>query len=357
MGLSVNKKIVVLESDDWGMIRTSSNKALEKLSQKYPLQSCNYSKNDSLEREEDVQGLLDVLTNNQSKSDENAMPIFTLNYVTHNPNFREINKSQFQQYFRESNLETYAKYERSSGVPKLIQTGITNRMVLPQYHATEHININNWLLDLQNGGRATLEAFNYEMANLHKEQQSNCSKEYLDAFGFRTEEKAEPLENTLKAGLSHFEKLFGFKSQSIIAPCYLWDDRMESVALEHGVKAFQGGTVQKIPLKEGFKKKRHYMGQKGASGQRYFIRNCQFERVDDPQKDWVDSCLKDIETAFRFKKPAIISTHRVNYMGRLNEGNRTKGLKQLDLLLKEINKRWPEVQYLSTPDLLNKYYN
>ena len=139
----------------------------------------------------------------------------------------------------------------------------------------------------------------------------------------------------------------------MIAPCYLWDDRLEQAAIQNGIKAFQGGTVQKVPVENGFEKRRHYMGQKGKEAQCYFIRICQFERVDSPAKDWVDSCLKDIEIAFRFKKPAIISSHRVNYNGRLNEANRTKGLKQLDRLLKAINKKWPDVQYLSTPELLD----
>ena len=355
-GWRTNRKIIVFESDDWGMIRTSSKKALEYLSKKYPLNNCGYSRFDALERQSDLQGLLDVLASNSNSAEEDGQPKFTLNFVTNNPDFDKIEKSKFKEYHRESSFITYKEYENSLSVPYLMNEGIKNGLVLPQFHATEHININTWMKELQNNNKATREAFVIKIANLHKQTQSNCHKEHLDAFGYREEERFEKLEETVNAGLKEFESIFKFKSKTMIAPCYLWDKRLEKAAITMGIKAFQGGTVQKIPTHDGFRKKRHFMGQKGSDNQRYFIRNCQFERVGNPNKDWVSSCLKDIEIAFKFNKPAIISSHRVNYIGRLNEANRTQGLRQLDQLLKEINKKWPDVQYLSTPELLNKFY-
>ncbi len=356
-GAKIPHKTIVFESDDWGMIRTSSLDAFQTLDERFPLSQCVYSSNDALERDSDVNGLIEVLDSNRSQASENSSPKFTLNYVMFNPDFGRIEKFGFQKYYRESCLTTYANYGASDNVLDLVKHGATNGFFMPQFHATEHININNWMLSLQQGDESTLNAFQHSMANLHRESQSNCPKEHLDAFGYRDNESTEALEETVLIGLNAFKEVFGFTSKTMIAPCYLWDSRLEKAAMHDGIKAFQGGTVQKIPTANGFEKRRHYMGQRGKQGQRYFIRNCQFERVDNPLKDWVNSCLRDIEMAFRFKKPAIISTHRVNYMGRLNENNRSEGLKQLDLLLKEINKKWPDVEYLSTPELLEKYYS
>ena len=39
------------------------------------------------------------------------------------------------------------------------------------------------------------------------------------------------------------------------------------------------------------------------------------------QNDCVDSCIKEIEIAFKWQKPAVISSHRVNYVGFINQDN------------------------------------
>jgi hypothetical protein len=81
------------------------------------------------------------------------------------------------------------------------------------------------------------------------------------------------------------------------------------------------------------------------------VRNCKFEPTADPNKDWVNSCLKEIQTAYRWKKPAIIESHRVNYIGYINPGNRDKNLKLLGELLAAVKKRWPDVEFMSSDQL------
>lgn len=356
LGPKIRDKVIVFESDDWGMIRTSSKKALDNLGDFYPLHQCGYSSNDSLERDKDITGLLEILNANKSEASENQTPKITLNFVMFNPDFQRIRESQFNHYYRESFLTTYQNYNTQNNTFKLIQQGIQEGIFTTQFHATEHININNWMHSLKMGNIDTLKAFDYGMANLHSIESSNCQKEYLDAFGFRKVESIESLTDTFKKGIDEFKCVFGYDSKSFIAPCYFWDDTLETLAINNGVKVFQGSTVQKIPTEIGFIKKRHYMGEKGHQKQTYFIRNCQFERIDNPNIDWVERCLADISIAFQHKKPAVVSTHRVNYMGRLIESNRTTGLDQLDRLLKSINRKWPDVQYLGTAELFEKYY-
>jgi hypothetical protein len=70
-----------------------------------------------------------------------------------------------------------------------------------------------------------------------------------------------------------------------------------------------------------------------------------------PGRDWVDSCLFDISTAFRWHKPAIISSHRVNYIGALYRENRDNGLIQLEALLREIMKSWPDARFVTSAEL------
>ena len=65
----------------------------------------------------------------------------------------------------------------------------------------------------------------------------------------------------------------------------------------------------------------------------------------------IERGLKTIERAFRWHKPAIISSHRVNYAGFLNPKQRKHGLVLLDRFLLEIKRRWPDVEFMSSVEL------
>uniref|UniRef100_UPI0040496F24 hypothetical protein n=1 Tax=Flavobacterium sp. TaxID=239 RepID=UPI0040496F24 len=84
---------------------------------------------------------------------------------------------------------------------------------------------------------------------------------------------------------------------------------------------------------------------------KYNIRNCFFEPSSAPDRDWVDSCLVQISSAFLWNKPAVICSHRINYIGFIDEKNRDRGLRDLNNLLKKIVQKWPEVKFISTDEL------
>jgi hypothetical protein len=109
--------------------------------------------------------------------------------------------------------------------------------------------------------------------------------------------------------------------------------------------------IQIEPQGNGEKRKIfHWLGQQNMYSQRYITRNCFFEPCLKG-KDWVISCLSEIGIAFRWHKPAVISSHRVNYIGVHDKLNRDKGLHQLTLLLKSILKRWPDVEFFTSDQL------
>jgi len=81
------------------------------------------------------------------------------------------------------------------------------------------------------------------------------------------------------------------------------------------------------------------------------MRNASFEPSSDFKTDWIAECLRGISRAFWWRKPAIISTHRVNYIGSIEPINRARNLKLFKQLLKEIIRIWPGVEFL-TSDIL-----
>jgi hypothetical protein len=65
----------------------------------------------------------------------------------------------------------------------------------------------------------------------------------------------------------------------------------------------------------------------------------------------VEDCLKSIHYAFKWNKPAVISSHRTNYIGVHDPKNREKGLRELDELLFKILKQWPDVKFITSTKL------
>jgi hypothetical protein len=55
--------------------------------------------------------------------------------------------------------------------------------------------------------------------------------------------------------------------------------------------------------------------------------------------------------AFRWGKPCVISSHRVNYIGELNKKNRELTLTMLDGLLRRILTEYPDVEFMSSDQL------
>src|SRR5699024_10212062 len=87
--------------------------------------------------------------------------------------------------------------------------------------------------------------------------------------------------------------------------------------------------------------------KKNASDQKYIVRNCVFEPDGQTRTAVVEECLKDIESAFRWGAPALLSSHRVNFVGHSDKRYRDTNLGHLKMVLKEIVKKWPEVEFMN----------
>jgi hypothetical protein len=357
-GLRTNRKIVVIESDDWGTIRMSSKEAFRTLLNKgFPVGKCPYNINDALESNRDLEMLFEVLS--KIKGSDGRPAKLTANNIVANPDFEKIKNSGFQEYHYEPFTETLKRYPAHDKVMGLYMQGITEGVVNPQFHGREHLNVNRWMTVLRNNSKAEIDSFNFGVFSSKVSAISNYNNEYMDALDFDTKDELIFHEKAMIEGLQLFQKIWGFSSKSFIAPCYIWHSDLEKTLATQGVKFIQGVVNQLQPI-EGerfkYKKKYHFQGQKNKYGQRYFIRNAFFEPTINPCFDWESDCLNRINVAFQMKKPAIISTHRLNYIGFLNPNNQVNNLRRLKKLLTSILKKWPDVLFMST-DQLGEYYD
>ena len=94
-------------------------------------------------------------------------------------------------------------------------------------------------------------------------------------------------------------------------------------------------------------------GRKNKLDQTYLVRNCFFEPSLSNSINCVDQCMKQISNSFYWNMPAIISSHRLNFVGYLSEQNRDNNLRSLKKLLSNIVLKWPDVIFLSTDELID----
>ena len=95
----------------------------------------------------------------------------------------------------------------------------------------------------------------------------------------------------------------------------------------------------------------NWFGKKNKHQQGFLLRNAFFEPASKQFSDWVNYCLADIQQAFQSNKPAVISTHRANYIGFIDQSNADYGLAELGKLLNSIITKWPEVEFMTSTEL------
>jgi len=350
-----NKKIIVFESDDWGSIRMPSKETYKQcLKDGYAVDKNLFSRYDSLASEDDLNLLFELLL--KYKDSVGNHPIITANCLVSNPDFDKIKENNFEKYEYESIITTFKRYPKHHNCFELWMKGKELGVFMPQSHGREHLNVSRFMTDLNNNNIHALYALQHEMPGIFDPSNLADGNNYVVALEYKDKADEYGKCEILKDGLKIFEQLFKFRSKTFIATNYIWSPLMEKTLASNNVKALQGSRFQYIPKGhyQGFKKKLHYTGQTNKHNQLYFARNAYFEPSLSSSKDLVNSTLFEIESAFKKKLPAIISTHRVNFVGFIDENNRDGSLKLLDELLKAIVKRWPDAEFMSSDQLYDQ---
>lgn len=351
-GWRTNRKIVVFESDDWGGIRMPSKEVFEKLQKKgIRVDKCPYMRNDSLATPDDLDLLFQTLKD--IKDHQGNHPIFTFNTVVANPTFDKIKESDFTSYFYEPFTETLKKDKATLDSFKLWQQGMNEKLICPEFHGREHLNISNWLKALKENHPIFLEAFKYNCWGIGPAISKDVPFNIQASFDCKDEVELKNQKQILKEGLDLFKNIFGNQATSFIPNNYVFSGKLDSTLEDNGIKYIQGNHYQLHPnFKNGKKdKKIRYLGMKSGDNLIHLVRNCFFEPFENPFS--LDNCLKQINNAFFWKKPAIIATHRANYIGSINEKNRNNNVRALNQLLNTILKKWPDTIFLSSRELGN----
>jgi len=350
-GWRTKRKLLLIESDDWGAIRMPSRKVYEDLlSEEIEVHKHYFDRNDSLESSEDLSKLFDVL---DSFRDINNNPaILTAFMVVANPNFDKIEASGRKEYSYELITESYKRQSHTANTFDLLLEGAQKKLLYPQFHGREHLHPFRWIKAINSKSEKENLAFKQEafISSTKVDDPYNYPIGYMAAFNWSERSEVAYQKKVISDGLRLFNEIFGFKSVSFVAPQTIWSNEINSTLIENGVKLTIGQQLRPIGDNKT-KLINNIWGFNEKSRLTHWRRNCTFEPSRDQDYDWISRTMSEIAIAFRWGKPAVINSHRVNYIGSIFPENRDQSLQKLKRLLTEVTKKWPEVEFINTEDL------
>lgn len=360
------KKAILFHSDDWGMCAWSRN--LDSLKKYQDYYRKHFRKIDSkwagstLENPNDLNRLFDILEKYQDQRGRH--PQFQAAYILANPDFPQIIKNSFQSYYSLNLPSIPDLWQRGEIILKTLE-GIDRNVWVPTYHGMSHFNINHWL-KLLNTNKIVAEA----CAN-HCVLLEDLSPDNFEFYNLTL----ESLTYSISQGVQNFKTLFGVSPFSAMPPNYIWDSSVESAFSKQQIKVIQGKSfqvLQKNSLSTKILGKLYnYLGAKHVdkswqittgdrhieTGVVYINRNVHFEPINEVKisPDYIDTIINDVKSVWDSNQPAVISSHRANFV-HLDKYFSEQNLNLLDLLLERLITEEPDIHFYSDQDLVENIW-
>ena len=355
LGKTTDRHLLAFFIDDYGAIINHSKEAQMKMfADGYNINKSRFTQYDCLETNEDMEALFDVLTFFTDINGKNVS--WTPLALPANPDFEKIRLSNYSQYYYKTLDQTLSELNDHDKVYSYIREGINQRIFVPQFHGREHINIKLLMDSLQQGVSDAIITF---------KNNSLCSFKSVDgkissgvAFKYKDNNELSSYNEIIIDGLNCFEKVYGYRAIHFNAPGERESSKIDKVLFDNGIQYIETDKIKKDPTGNGnYRRNFHWNGQLNQFGQRYIIRNCVFEPTVSMGGDWAEYTFKQIEIAFKWKKPAIVSGHRVNFSGGICSKNRKEGLDTLKRLLLKVQNRFGDVEFVCSEDLFKIMYD
>lgn len=349
LGWKTHRKIIVIESDDWGSFRFKNSDTRDKYIRSYdPRGWMHY--NDCFESYQDLKDLEHTL---RSVKDKNNRPVcFTFLMNPANPDFKKIQASGFEKYYFETFKETLANRNDGKRIEKWYKEALTDKLIEIGFHGREHLNEMAWMHDLKNKDEITLIGFHDNIWGHNILFDNTTNKRHRSTYKIQEYNELDALESNIKQGIDILNQMFGIKTTYFVPPDGPYHLKLNNALIHSGILCIGLPKKHNNPLEpKWYRSKLFWLGKKTKEGLICITRNVSFEPGSPRANDWVAKAMCDINKSFKQKSPAVISTHRANYVGSLNTENRINGLKQLKALLNQIVKTWPDVEFITSSEM------
>lgn len=352
-GFSSNKRIVVIESDDWGSIRMPDKSTfLHAEKAGIPVSKCPYLSNDTLASALDWEVLL-TQTATIKDSSNRIMPI-TGNVVVGNPNMEKIKQANFESYYWEPFTDTLKRFNHSQNSFKYWEIAMNVGAFVPEFHGREHVNVQLWLKLLKAQHPLVTSAFEFGFWGLGSNILSDQRHFMQASFDYLDHSAVPFLKQALQEGLESFHSILNKPAQSFIPNNFIFPPELLSTLAKNGVNTIQGRLRTHAPLGTADKRMlvKKKMGEINEFGQVFLNRNVFLEPAQAKNKhQLLKKAIKELDVAFLWKKPAIISIHRLNFIGSIQEQNRLENWSIIQKFFQYVKKRYPDFVFMSSSEL------
>lgn len=336
------ENLVVIESDDWGSIR-SNNLLLEAEDNFSATLISNSYKYDALETVADLSELFSVLSKYRGVDGNPAC--LNANYIMANPDFGKIKATRYEEYSYKDLKESYSDIGQDPiEIQEVLREAASLRLFHAELHGREHFNIFRWLDRLRNSSKAALGSFELGVVDIGQET-------VMDALNFDDYDFAKAYFHD---AVHLFKEFFDYIPQSFVPPKYHLPLSYMPLLKENKIRQIQGRKYLLNFYKDGKKESygKRYSGKKSIYGIYDSVRNVHFEPTISNPDMWLKSAKIRVDLAFYLNVPAIISTHRTNYIMSLNKEHGKLGLEYLSRLLDYITKKH-RVKFKKSIDLID----
>lgn len=327
----VQGKYIIIESDDWGLERAKHDEAIAWVEHKYGRDNFTRWTTDALETQEDLQELFYVLNSYKGKFER--PPVVTANFITHNVDRDHSGNVIYRPLSQASDL-----------LLNLYREGIKQNLIYPQFHGFSHYN--TVALKAYSQTQESDEAFGHGFMLARTTIKGHLS--FLQ--GEYSIENVHAVQQ-FHLGMNEFKNVFGFEPTSFIPPTYIFDRKYFALLNQSPIKYLQAGN-------RIFNSKREryiFPIMRKRKGILWGTRNARLDVHPDYNFDY-HHCLRNVERSFQQQLPAVIDFHRVNFSGRFQPSYRAQTIKQMQLLFDSIYQRWPEAEFISSNQLIEKVY-
>lgn len=353
-GWKTNRKMLIFSVDDYGNVRVDSRQARDRMVSAGLKLTNRFDAYDALETREDLEILFETLTSVKDINGNHA--IFTPFALPCNIDFERMAGDGYREFYYELLPDTFTKLadmnpKAYAGAWNLWLEGINKGILVPQFHGREHFNLKVFEDKLAAKDHEVLTALkNRSYSSISKSAYPTIN--VMAAFDFWEFSENFRFESIIKEGLDAFEKVFGYPAIHFTPPAGRENPAIHKYLMDGGIRFIDTPLIKKEHRGKGkYKIVLNYTGKKNKMGHTFIVRNVVFEPTDYRGFDWIDKTLMQIKTAFYWRRPAVISSHRVNYCGHIDIKNRELGIKSLQTLLKKVIKKWPDVEFMSTSEL------
>ena len=352
-GYKTTQPVLIIESDDWGSIRSNLAGIKRAEENGISLKEDIFCAFDTIENADDIKLIIEKF--HVIKDCYGDPLILTANFLTQNPNLKKISEENFEKYYSESIIDSYIK-NNCGDVLKFVKEGMDKGVIMPQLHGREHLNVPNWMKDLKKDSYRSKELVKFGIVSSPLSKNISNKFCYEDALNYN-KGHIDYCYKYVDEAYKDFYDLFGFYSKTFISPCGVVSSTFEKNFLENKFHILQH-TTDRFHNEDGTT---NYLKERKS---KFTIKNncINLSRTIFGENVIVKLDRNLIKTGVNvarichfFRKPIIISAHRINFCsGIYGKELRNENVDNLINLVLAIKKAIPCIKFISS-DKIDEY--